>query len=308
MAESLETRRKRSQAQLERNRLRPRGHSAEEEKVRDEAQQRGERYYFFPRPCKLGHISKRLVRRAFCHQCKKLSDHARRDTRRNTEPWFDLYNHARQRAKVVGVPFSLTFAYLKSVYPVDGKCPILGLELQRGQVSQDQSPSLDRFHPSDGYVEGNVTVVSYLANRIKQDETDPVVFEQLANWMIRPQTVNPNSDNRRFIRQTRMLNNAKTRAQEERLDFNIAWDDIDAVWPSDNRCPIFRTTFERGKIGHIPTSPTLDKVKSTLGYVRGNIAVISHRANAIKSNVDDPTIFLKVAEWMRNRKAVARGL
>ncbi len=300
---------KKSQAQLERHRLHPRGHSAEEEKVRDEAQQRGERYYFFPRPCKLGHVSKRLVRRANCYECKKINDHARRDLRRGTELWFDLYNSARQRAKNLGVPFSLTLAYLKSIYPADGKCPVLGIELQRGLVTQDQSPSLDRFCPSDGYVRGNVTVVSYLANRIKQNETNPEVFERLATWMMSPEVGgNPDQADHDFIRRTRMLDNAKTRAREEGFDINITWDDIDAAWPADNRCPIFKTPFKRGETWHVLESPTLDRRDSSLGYVSGNLAIISHRANAIKSNVDDPTVFLKLAEWMRNRKVVVRGL
>jgi hypothetical protein len=294
---------KRSHAQLERHRLHPRGHSAEEETIRDGAQQKGERYYFFPRPCKLGHISKRLVRRAYCHECKKLSNHARKAQRSKTEPWFDLYNHARQRARETGAQFALTLAGVKNMYPVDGRCPVLGIELQRGSVTQDQSPSLDRLDPTKGYVPSNVTIISYLANRIKQQETDPNVFERIAVWMIRPQTSEePNPSYRAFIRQTRMLANAKTRARVEGFGIDITWNDLDKIWPDDNRCPIFGTVFERGKTSHIPTSPTLDRIKPTLGYVSGNIAVISHRANAIKNNVNDPAVFLKIAKWLRERK------
>lgn len=294
---------KKSRAQLERNRLHPRGHSAEEEKVRDEAQQRGDKYYFFPRPCELGHIAKRLVRRAYCHTCKKLKDHARRDERRRTEPWFDLYNSARQRAKKLGVPFLLTLAYLKSIYPTDGKCPVLDIELQRGLVTQDQSPSLDRLDPVKGYVPSNVTVISFLANRIKQNEIDPTIFEKLAGWMTHPKLgAEPNLKNRSFIRQTRMLCNAKTRAREEGIDLSITWADIDAIWPADNRCPIFGTIFKRGSGKHTPESPTLDRLNSLQGYLPTNIAVISHRANAIKSNVNNPQLLLKVASWVRLRQ------
>ena len=44
-----------------------------------------------------------------------------------------------------------------------------------------QSPSLDRIKPHIGYIRGNVRVISYQANRIKCDCTDPDIFQRLAD-------------------------------------------------------------------------------------------------------------------------------
>lgn len=51
-------------------------------------------------------------------------------------------------------------------------------------------------------------------------------------------------------------------------------------------CPLLGIKLERGKGsgGFRPSSPTLDKIRPELGYVPGNVWVISHRANAIKGN------------------------
>jgi hypothetical protein len=47
-------------------------------------------------------------------------------------------------------------------------------------------------------------------------------------------------------------------------------------------------------------SPTLDKIIPELGYVRGNIAVISHRANRIKSDATLAEV-LKLAAWLEKQ-------
>jgi predicted DNA-binding protein YlxM (UPF0122 family) len=65
--------------------------------------------------------------------------------------------------------FSINFGDL--VFPTH--CPILGIELdyfsQNGR--QENSPSFDRIDPSKGYIKGNVAVISWRANRIKNDGT-----------------------------------------------------------------------------------------------------------------------------------------
>ena len=66
------------------------------------------------------------------------------------------------------------------------KCPILGVEFQVNQGKcgpQRQSPSLDRINPKRGYVVDNIAVISYKANCMKQNETDPVIFESMATWL-----------------------------------------------------------------------------------------------------------------------------
>jgi hypothetical protein len=56
--------------------------------------------------------------------------------------------------------------------------------------------------------------------------------------------------------------------------------------------PILGTEFKSG-IKNKHALPTLDKINPKKGYVRGNIAVISFRANQIKSDVTDINVFKK---------------
>lgn len=51
-------------------------------------------------------------------------------------------------------------------------CPILGIELDWfANSTQENSPSFDRINPELGYIPGNVIIISWRANRIKNDGT-----------------------------------------------------------------------------------------------------------------------------------------
>jgi hypothetical protein len=90
--------------------------------------------------------------------------------------------NARVRAAEASLPWDLDLEYLLSIYPADGKCPVLKMPLVFGGRRRN-SPSLDRFVPSLGYVRGNVCWISDQANIIKQDITDPEVFIAVANYV-----------------------------------------------------------------------------------------------------------------------------
>lgn len=71
-----------------------------------------------------------------------------------------------------------------------------------------------------------------------------------------------------------------------------------AEFPADMRCPVLGTemVLQQG-LGRRPEAPSLDKIRPSLGYVRGNVAIISNRANMIKSDATADEV-LKVATWL----------
>lgn len=79
-----------------------------------------------------------------------------------------------------------------------------------------------------------------------------------------------------------ILQLAKDRARRDGYACTIT--EADIVIPQF--CPLLGIRLERGKGvgGMLPSSPTLDKIRPDLGYVPGNVWVISHRANSIKSD------------------------
>lgn len=74
-----------------------------------------------------------------------------------------------------------------------------------------------------------------------------------------------------------MWKSAKTRAKKYGMAFDISVDDV--VIPE--RCPILGIKLRDGTVDG---RATIDKKIPSLGYVKGNVSVISHRANRLKSD------------------------
>ncbi len=101
--------------------------------------------------------------------------------------------------------------------------------------------------------------------------------------------------NNYFAYRYKMWGSALARARTKQIAFEIEPDDIFIP----ERCPVFNfpLIIEPGPIK--PNTPALDRTKPELGYVLGNINVISSKANTIKSNasVEDIQALLN---WFRS--------
>jgi hypothetical protein len=130
-------------------------------------------------------------KRSHCKLC--VSEYRKRNRKRinlNHSKWYTsnpqylsipkrLVRFAKARAKRFGVPFSIT----ENDIIVPDKCPVLNIPIDLKHRSRsDNSPSLDRIIPSEGYVPGNVAVISYRANRIKNNGTAHD-HRLIADWM-----------------------------------------------------------------------------------------------------------------------------
>lgn len=93
----------------------------------------------------------------------------------------------------------------------------------------------------------------------------------------------------------KMLQRAKMRAKENNLNFNISISDIFIP----KKCPILNIQLvsHSGKSGAFRDSPSLDRINPSLGYVKGNIWVISNRANAMKSD-SSISDMINFAKWV----------
>ena len=96
-----------------------------------------------------------------------------------------MLRRARRRAVDRGLGFNIT---LKDLLPLPTHCPVFGFKLRASAGPRDyRAYSLDRIDNKKGYVRGNVAVISYLANRLKND-ADLQQLERLVAWLrkVRP--------------------------------------------------------------------------------------------------------------------------
>lgn len=71
---------------------------------------------------------------------------------------------------------------------------------------------------------------------------------------------------------------ARTRARQRKQDFDIEVSDV--IIPK--YCPILKCELLKSS-GYNPNSISLDRVDNNKGYVKGNVRVISRKANLLKS-------------------------
>jgi hypothetical protein len=93
--------------------------------------------------------------------------------------------------------------------------------------------------------------------------------------------------------------NAKLRAKEYAVPYDIDTEYLRSIFPADGVCPVLKIPMVFGGEGR-SNSPSLDKLIPSLGYVRGNLCWISLRANILKSDVTDPEVFISLAKYMRH--------
>jgi hypothetical protein len=96
----------------------------------------------------------------------------------------------------------------------------------------------------------------------------------------------------------RLLSAARTRAKKKGIPFGISENDI--IIPK--LCPILGLELRVSDNVMSHNSPTLDRTIGELGYIPGNVLVISAKANTIKSNATLEELKRLVTWWDQNNK------
>lgn len=100
----------------------------------------------------------------------------------------------------------------------------------------------------------------------------------------------------------RMLNSAKRAAKEKGLNFNLTVEDTQVpAW-----CPALGIKLV-SKIGpRRNNSPSLDRIVPSLGYVKGNVVVVSWLANRIKTDATTDQLLRVARFYARLQKETTR--
>lgn len=83
-----------------------------------------------------------------------------------------------------------------------------------------------------------------------------------------------------------MFSRVKSRALKQGIEFSISKEDI--IIPE--KCPILDIILKFGTMKQKASSPSLDRVDNSKGYIKGNVRVISQKANHLKSDMSLETI------------------
>ena len=77
-----------------------------------------------------------------------------------------MCSSSKKRSKILNISHNINTKYLITI--ANKICPILNIKLDYlSKEKNKNSPSLDRIDPENGYIFGNVHIISYLANLMK---------------------------------------------------------------------------------------------------------------------------------------------
>lgn len=95
-----------------------------------------------------------------------------------------------------------------------------------------------------------------------------------------------------------MLNSARNNARARGLSFSISVSDIPDL---PTHCPVLGIELKVSQGGRNDHSPSLDRIDNLKGYDKGNIVIVSWRANRLKGSASCEELRMIADFYERNR-------
>lgn len=92
-----------------------------------------------------------------------------------------------------------------------------------------------------------------------------------------------------------LINGAKQRAKKLEIPFNLDFDDLEKIM----YCPVLNIELDWNANGLQDNSPSIDRIVPEIGYVKGNVRIMSNLANRMKSNATESQL-KEFAVWIQN--------
>lgn len=158
--------------------------------------------------------------------------------------------------------------------------------MDKSCVSCKESKSPDRFHNDKNTKDGKTTTCKDCAN------------SRARMWASKNmgRIVQKKRERRKRDLQGCLLESAQNRANINNIPLSIVKEDI--IIPE--RCPVLGILLRRNTGKAAADSPTVDRLIPELGYVKGNIQVISYKANKMKNNASVEELIL-FSKWVLNK-------
>lgn len=95
------------------------------------------------------------------------------------------------------------------------------------------------------------------------------------------------------------LSAAKKRSKKNNLKFNLTKEYLESIYPKNNICPLLNIALDWDSDPNHSSTPSLDRIDSSKGYIKGNVQWISWRANSLKKDAT-PDELLMLAQNYKN--------
>lgn len=149
----------------------------------------------------------------------------------------------------------------------------------------------------------NQTYYAKNKERLKQDAIDyyrdhkDTVLETVIKYRQENRELLRKKDKQYYRRRIELRLLGAARARSKKYGFEINIEESDIFIPKI--CPLLGIEIKVSSEKVSANSPSLDRIDSSKGYVKGNVWVISHKANTMKSNATLEEFLTMAKNWQQ---------
>jgi len=95
------------------------------------------------------------------------------------------------------------------------------------------------------------------------------------------------------------LSIVKSRSKKKNLEFNLTIEYLKSIYPKNNMCPLLNIPLDWQSSHKHPNTPSLDRIDSSKGYIKGNVQWVSWRANQLMSNATPDELLMLAQNYKK---------
>ena len=95
------------------------------------------------------------------------------------------------------------------------------------------------------------------------------------------------------------LRKIKSRSKKINVEFNLTKEYLENIYPTDGMCPLLNIALNWHSPPRHASTPSLDRIDSSKGYIKGNVQWVSWRANQLKNNATPEELLMLAQNYKK---------
>ena len=95
------------------------------------------------------------------------------------------------------------------------------------------------------------------------------------------------------------LRRIKSRSKEINVEFNLTKEYLESIYPTDGMCPLLNIALNWHSPPKHDSTPSLDRIDNSEGYIKGNVQWVSWRANRCKNDATPDELLMLAQNYKK---------
>ena len=95
------------------------------------------------------------------------------------------------------------------------------------------------------------------------------------------------------------LRRVKERSKKINVEFNLTKEYLESIYPTDGMCPLLNIALNWHSPPRHDSTPSLDRIDNSKGYIKGNVQWVSWRANRCKNDATPDELLMLAQNYKK---------